>query len=96
MNLYLIEQDINQDYETYDSAVVCCNTEDEARSTHPGEYTSAVEGNWVKYLGSRSECKDYSRDWVSYSDIGKIKVTLIGIAGSKIKKGVVISSYNAG
>lgn len=31
MNLYLISQDVNNDYDTYDSAVVAAESEEEAR-----------------------------------------------------------------
>jgi hypothetical protein len=36
MNLYRISQSENFDYDTYDSAVVAAETEQEARSIHPG------------------------------------------------------------
>lgn len=35
MNLYKISQDVNNDYDTFDSAIVAAETEDEARNTHP-------------------------------------------------------------
>lgn len=35
MNLYLISQSENTDYDTYDSAIVAASTETVARSTHP-------------------------------------------------------------
>lgn len=35
MNLYLISQHFNIGYDTYDSAVVVANTEEEARNMHP-------------------------------------------------------------
>ena len=35
MNLYLISQHENNDYDTYDSAVVAASTEEIARNTHP-------------------------------------------------------------
>ena len=35
MNLYLISQDENEEYDTYDSAIVCAANEDEARNTKP-------------------------------------------------------------
>jgi len=38
MNLYLISQDVNNGYDTYDSAVVSAVSEDAARSIHPGEH----------------------------------------------------------
>ena len=42
MELYLISQDINNDYDTYDSAVVCAENEEEARNMYPGGYVSTV------------------------------------------------------
>lgn len=35
MKLWLISQDNNQAYDTYDAAVVAAETEDDARNTHP-------------------------------------------------------------
>lgn len=37
MNLYLISQSVNNDYDTYDSAVVAAVSENAARSIHPGQ-----------------------------------------------------------
>lgn len=36
MNLYLISQTEDNDYDTYDSAIVCARSEKEARQIHPG------------------------------------------------------------
>ncbi len=45
MNLYRISQDENNDYDTYDSAIVAAETEAAARNINPG-------GNdWGKYGG---------------------------------------------
>lgn len=35
MNLYLISQNENNSYDTYDAAVVAAESEDEARQIHP-------------------------------------------------------------
>lgn len=47
-NLYLIWQDENGDYDTYDSAVVCAETEEEARNIHPGLSPENAKYNWVE------------------------------------------------
>ncbi len=47
MKLWLISQDENRDYDTYDSAVVAAETEEEARSIHPGEYGEGGKEYWV-------------------------------------------------
>lgn len=36
MNLYRISQTVNNDYDTYDSAVVCAADEAAAKAIHPG------------------------------------------------------------
>ena len=36
MNLYLISQNVNNGYDTYNSAVVCAENEPDAASIHPG------------------------------------------------------------
>lgn len=39
MNLYLISQEENDDWDTYDMCVVCAETEEEAKAMHP-------DGRW--------------------------------------------------
>lgn len=48
MNLYLIEQDENNNYDTYDAAVVAAESEEEARSIHPlgSDYWSQYRSTW--------------------------------------------------
>ena len=87
LNLYLLTQDVNSDYDTYDSAVVAAKTEEEARMIHPAEFENPDRGNW---LGIEEE------NWSSWCDAENVTVLLIGTADKSIKKGVVISSFNAG
>ena len=42
--LYKIWQEVNNDYDTYDSAVVCAESEEEARNTDVG----LAEYSWAK------------------------------------------------
>ena len=63
MKLYLIWQEVNNDYDTYDSAVVVAESEDEARRIHPDGHKKVKEvsdeyDTWcgladvqIKYLG---------------------------------------------
>ena len=48
MNIYLLSQDINNGYDTYDSMVVYANTEEEARNMHPGYGWGSGWGTWAK------------------------------------------------
>lgn len=105
MNIYLLEQDINTEYDTYDSCVVIAENEDSARNIHPSSFvTHVTDGKW---MGSYSEhCadvtlrgKEYEQDesgWVEYSRINEIRVTQIGIALEGKSQGVVCASFNAG
>jgi hypothetical protein len=80
MNLYLLTQDENRGYDTYDSCVVAAETEYDARLITP-----SYLGKWSKY--------SYS-DWASCPE--NVKVKLIGTAIEGVAVGVVISSFNAG
>lgn len=80
--LYLISQDENTKYDTYDSAIVCAANEQEARLIHPrGEgYSFEASGNWAS--------------WASSPD--NVKVELVGTARRGVKRGVICASFNAG
>ena len=65
MKLWLISQDENRGYDTYDSAVVAAGTEDAARKVHPGgnewgkdggEWASAPEKVSVRCIGTAIGC----------------------------------------
>jgi hypothetical protein len=53
MKLWLISQTGNDDYDTYDSAVVAAESEDDARNVHP----------------SNSEPREFSACWVDPSKV---------------------------
>lgn len=85
MNLYLISQDENDSYDTFDSAVVCAPDENAARLMDPGGVDgekSCFDGSW--------------RSWAWVSSPDHVTVKLIGTAADDIPLGVVCSSYRAG
>ena len=94
MNIYLISQSVNNDYDTYDSAVVAAETEADARLIHPSEHYARCEDGWgfgyadgdVKYEGKTTY------DWCSSEDV---RVRLVGV-GTPMDRGVILSSFNAG
>lgn len=65
MKLFIISQDINNDYDTYNAAVVAAHDEEDARSIHPNGWQTAgdkFDYSWVhpsqvhvKYLGETDE-----------------------------------------
>jgi hypothetical protein len=80
MNLYKISQTVNDSYDSYDSAVIAAETEEEARRIHPTGELQGVE--WDK--------------WHTWAKLDQIKVELIGTAAPGIAKGVIVASFNAG
>jgi hypothetical protein len=82
VNLYLISQSENSDYDTYDSAVVAAETEELARNTRPNGEINRPSENWPT---------DYS--WTSPENV---RVELIGKAKEGTEVGVICFSFNAG
>jgi hypothetical protein len=82
MKIYLLEQSLNQNWDTYDSIVVIAESEDKARLINP------YDDNWAH--------GEHCRGWVSKSDTDKIKVTELGVANKDEKPRVVLASFNAG
>ena len=80
MKLYHVSQDENNDYDTFSDFVVCCESEEEARNTHPG--------NGVDPWNDRNSgwCKSPYGTEVKY----------IGEAANDIQKGIICSSFRAG
>ncbi len=98
MNLYLISQDRNNGYDTYDSAVVAADTEEEAIRTHPQLLLFTTRWNEEKSrwenLNNNGDYYEVGFDswtWPKY-----VKVELIGMAVEGTKAGVIIASFHAG
>lgn len=86
MKLWLIEQDVNNNYDTYDSAVVAAEDEDAARDTWPSGYGDETTRQ-IYAAGKR-----YS----SWAPFDKVKATYLGEARDGMPAGVLCSSFNAG
>ena len=80
MKLWKISQDKNNDWDTYDSAVVAAETEAEARMMHPS-------------TGDDIKPTPYS-SWVG--DPAYVQCEYIGKAKDGTQKGVICASFNAG
>lgn len=93
MKLWLIEQDVNNGYDTYDSAVVAAETESEAILISPEGYVWS-DGTWwgVRSDGQHYETGRYSA-WAKPSDV---KAKQLGTAEPGTEKGVILASFNAG
>ncbi len=83
MKLFLISQDYNQGYDTYDSAVVCAQSAKIAQQMHPSNGALITKEEWTK-----------QRSWCSSPN--QVKVIYIGKAKRGMKQGLISSSFNAG
>ena len=94
MNIYLVEQDVNNGYDTYDSFVVVAENEDTAKHTSPSEFYIWKNEVWnFCYSDGTYEASSHF-DWCLPSDV---KVTLIGEADKKYTETtVLLASFNAG
>ena len=100
LNLYLISQTVNNDYETFDSAVVAAYDEEDAKSIHPisswfdmGHLLTVTPT--AKEAEEEKEEKGYNEDdtWTTRENV---KVRFLGIGSPDVKRGVICASYNAG
>jgi hypothetical protein len=81
MKIYKISQDVNTDWDTYDSAIVIAENEEEAKKIYPDEIKGSDEDR---------------KRWNEWCEIADVKVEYVGEAKEGLKKGVVVASYNAG
>ena len=93
MNLYLLSQNVNNDYDTYDSIVVAAENEEEARTIQPQLDYKYHDGKVYFQYYDLSEVECSNDTWALPEDI---KVKFIGISAPGIEKGVIIASFNAG
>ena len=100
LNLYLISQTVNDDYDTFDSAVVAARDEEDARSIHPASswlgmsYIPTVTQT-AKEAEEEKEKHVHNED-CTWTTRENVEVRLIGIGSPNIKRGVICASYNAG
>jgi hypothetical protein len=98
MKLWLISQDQNQAYDTFDSAVVAAPDEAAARSISPrgdiwAESPDEKDHYFNAWKRGNAENKEFL-DWARSP--ASVTARLIGDAAPGIKMGVVCASFNAG
>lgn len=84
MKIYLLTQDDNTDYDTYDSLIVCAENEEDAKIITP---------SGKNYFEEREDHRNYY-SWALNFD--SIKCEEIGEANENQERGVVLASFNAG
>ncbi len=84
MKIYKIWQTVNNCYDTYDSAIVVAENEQDAKRMHP----SCEREIYPIYYNFGND-----NTWVCNNDV---QLEYIGEAKEGMKKGSVIGSFNAG
>lgn len=87
MNIYLIWQTKNKEGDTYDSAVVIAESEEDAKSIHPGHNSKNYED-----IPIPSEWD--GKGWDDWSDKEYVRVKLIGTAVVGQERGILCASFN--
>ena len=109
MKLYLLYQDDNRGYETYDSAVVAAEDENAARSIHPRGYrdirADLERDCWEELTWTDDTHQDKTWRRMNATDVShsgwatcpsRVEVQHIGEAACGTAAGVICASYNAG
>jgi hypothetical protein len=95
LKLWIIEQEENGGYDTYDSAVVAAMTEEEAKRIHP---SGNPKKNWTDDMLGKDDLGSWQYSygtWATHPD--NVKATVIGDAHASVTVGdVICASFNAG
>lgn len=95
MKIYKISQKTNNsDYDTYDSAIVCAESEEEAKIINPGGYHIWHDNDWYFQFADGKETREDKDD--TWARPEHIKIEYLGEAKDGLKKGVILASFNAG
>ena len=104
MEIYLLrneEEHVCHDY--FDSVIVAAENEEEARKIHPSSSISLSDGKWIKTIYNRwghikeqFEVGYLEHGWIQPEYINLLKIIYLGKANEDMKKGVILSSFNAG
>lgn len=97
MNIYLISQEENTGYDTYDSAVVIANTPEDAIRIYPSCYRewSDAHNSWLFLYMDGSKSPEKVSCWAN--ELSNIDCLLLGVAEpGNTEQRVVLASFNAG
>jgi hypothetical protein len=85
VKLYLLSQTENGGYDTFDSAVVAAENEEEARMIYPGHHSEGTiwDGREKSMFGT-------------WCDAHYVDVDYLGEAREGTEGGIIVASFNAG
>jgi hypothetical protein len=89
MNIYKISQTVNRGWDTYDEAVVCAESKEDAVKIHPNsnkpfDYEESADSKFAENNSGTWAKKEF------------IEVELLGTADESIERGVIVASFHAG
>ena len=93
MKLWLITQEANRSYDTYDSAIVAADDEAQARALHPNGHEKWMgDAGWLDIVTGEAP-RWIDSDWTHPANV---TAKVIGDALPDTAEGVVLASFNAG
>lgn len=93
--IYKISQTKNDDYDTYDSAIVVAESEEKAKLIHPNGFYICEDGIFYRYSYHEKFVSRWKDE--SWCELNHVKAELIGTASDDLECGAVIcASFNAG
>ena len=101
LNLYLISQDVNEDWDTFDFVVVAAKNSADAQRTHPDDDSdilwSSKDNMWIGPGPPSDNPKDdYVHINAVWANANQVTVELIGLAIPGTDPGVICASFNVG
>lgn len=94
LKIYRISQSENNGYDTYSSAVVIAEDENEAQHSCVCGWHKFHDGKlWFQYANGTENEEECCSGWTNYKNV---EVELIGDAKEGSKGGVVCASFHAG
>ena len=97
MKLYLISQRTNCGYDTYDSAVVAAEDDNDATLINPSEYYPNWDQEAQDWAGTSITGKRYYQgSYGSWTKPENVTANYIGEAKEGTERGVICASFNAG
>jgi hypothetical protein len=92
MKLFKVWQTVNDDYDTYDSMIVCAESWEDAIMIHPDNFLhwDQSKNGWFNDGRNRIVEDD---EWTNPENV---YVVYIGEAENGTEKGVILASFNAG
>ena len=98
MNLYLLTQSVNTDYDAYDAAVVAAYNEDDALRMHPAGVWGTLRlvgergsERWVETQRSNPPGQTWDVEVTDWPPPNDVEVRLLGVAAHGVERGVVIA-----